>query len=1241
MLETLLNSIATLSSSEAENLLTSAGENVIEKYKNASAWRKMLVGTGDFFLKHESQSKSFFGDLSIVLSKENMSNIAKNLRTEDGYELKQRLYKLLMQLMSKYEIPYEVAEPYSMRIMYEVLEQLREIDPDKYEHYFLQEWRDEQESSFQKLQARLDKMSSDLTVYNQAQIAISSSGQMDLSLKRSTLLPSMGIEFFTVDDERFQDEFEEHRYDELVYVRGRCREETIYCVLNELWRLDEKRPIYVVKNEESWHKLQAMSNRNNIYIPWFYADEIVAIENNTNIFVLDENTPAYTRDIINLRPRTRDTLYKCLQNAGMECDEAYALLEDTHGLYIPMKKRLFKGDYLKQPVWMNKVSDKVKKICLLLGSWEEIEGDKLIIETLYDDSYEHFQEEILPYTVGEDPLLHIIKRNGSIAYYLASTQNTWDCLDISIDEPIWKKFVNIFLEVLNEAENLFVYDDHERVMAQLKGETLFWSETIRKGMVKTLIMKGVYKKGEDTQISLDGLVSQILSYVQSEKQWSYIASFWSELCEISPMAVLDRLEKEFEEPTGLMELFENQTSDFLFGRNAYVNILWGVEQFLVQKDYFWSGFRWLLKLDNKGFEYKSNSPKDIFCKVFCTWANFSALESVQDKITAAEIAVELNYNNAWQYLYDAIEHSSRSIFGDLSSPKYREHAILRSTTIGEMRQSSLGYLRILLEHMDFSVERWIKVIRITEDQSDELKKEIIEQLLYEVEQMSDSEVTIIKNNIREIIYRHRYFSSSSWAMSDDKVNEYEQLLNEFHTKLPEYEYAYLFRKNGDHPLLHPAPFDEKGKQDDNEIATEKLIQEKLQEFKNKGYQIGILAEVCAEESYSSLGMYLARYWDDGIWNFDIFKELLAKQESGQMAIDYMSGTLKGESSLYPKIIEELSELGYSDELLAKIYRVEASWTKSVPLVSGIAENIKKIFWQTCIGCDESNIQWALNESKKYALLDEYLDQIHRLHYRKPLTAEEIYDYLEGIEDMPHAQGNQMTGYHIKQLLEVVQNAYLNDPEKCMRISHLEILFMNLLEWNDMKCFHHMIKKSPELLAQLIAGIFKRDHVQNNSDSMSETYVHNMYTIYDKAHFCPTEDNGEVSEEKLEQWIVRFKELLEKNDQISLFSSVLGRLFSFSPIGKDGHEPCEAVRMMIEKYGDDTMINRYKSSVYNRRGVFSPSAGKEEMRMAEEFKANADYLVSHYPVTARIFYGLFDIYKRESERERKDAENGWY
>ena len=153
--------------------------------------------------------------------------------------------------MNKYEIPYEVAETYTIKIIYAVLEQLKTIAPDKYEHYFLQEWKEEQESSFLELQNRIDKMSNELAIYNREQVAIASSGQMDIELRRKTQNPSIGIEFFIVDDEHFQDEFEDQRYEELVFVRGRSREETIYCVLNELWRLNDKRPIYIVKNIES------------------------------------------------------------------------------------------------------------------------------------------------------------------------------------------------------------------------------------------------------------------------------------------------------------------------------------------------------------------------------------------------------------------------------------------------------------------------------------------------------------------------------------------------------------------------------------------------------------------------------------------------------------------------------------------------------------------------------------------------------------------------------------------------------------------------------------------------------------------------------------------------------------------------------------------------------------------------------------------------------------------------------
>ena len=40
-----------------------------------------------------------------------------------------------------------------------------------------------------------------------------------------------------------------------------------------------------------------------------------------------------------------------------------------HGLYIPMKKKIFNGAYLKRSEWLTGLPDEVKKVCLLVGQW--------------------------------------------------------------------------------------------------------------------------------------------------------------------------------------------------------------------------------------------------------------------------------------------------------------------------------------------------------------------------------------------------------------------------------------------------------------------------------------------------------------------------------------------------------------------------------------------------------------------------------------------------------------------------------------------------------------------------------------------------------------------------------------------------------------------------------------------------------------------------------------------------------
>ena len=127
----LLNEISKLGSAETENLLVSVGESALKNMKSAREWKKILVDTGEFFIKNERRAAQFFDDLSLVLARENMVQIAKDIQNTDGYELKKRLYRMLMQLMEKYEIPHELAESYCFKIMYVILEQIKIIAPDK------------------------------------------------------------------------------------------------------------------------------------------------------------------------------------------------------------------------------------------------------------------------------------------------------------------------------------------------------------------------------------------------------------------------------------------------------------------------------------------------------------------------------------------------------------------------------------------------------------------------------------------------------------------------------------------------------------------------------------------------------------------------------------------------------------------------------------------------------------------------------------------------------------------------------------------------------------------------------------------------------------------------------------------------------------------------------------------------------------------------------------------------------
>ncbi len=160
-------------------------------------------------------------------------------------------------------------------------------------------------------------------------------------------------------------------------------------------------------------------------------------------------------------------------------------------------------------------------------------------------------------------------------------------------------------------------------------------------------------------------------------------------------------------------------------------------------------------------------------------------------------------------------------------------------------------------------------------------------MLYEISQMTDEEKIHLKNFIRKIIYKNRYFNTAEWAQPEEIVEQYEKLLDGIHTDTPEYEYEYLFVQENDGVLLNPVETcDNNARHDDNEKQVQAIIADEVTHFKKHNLSVAKLAAICSKENGQLFGRSLARYWS-GVFDEEVFYDLYNAQSLNRtMAIDY-------------------------------------------------------------------------------------------------------------------------------------------------------------------------------------------------------------------------------------------------------------------------------------------------------------------------------------------------------------------
>lgn len=1218
-------------------------KKIIDGIKTESEWKDLFVSTGESLTKNIN-NKSFKDDLCLMFSYENMSQLAKGIKNVSGYSFRKVLHDELYSLMVKYEIPADEAESYIHHFVQVIVQYISDNNSNKSMEVFLGEMKEDDEKNFEKILSQLDAIRKCIEGIKEDGLKIYSIKDLDYQIRYESNNKGMGIDFFELDDEQFRVKLKNNIGKECIFVVGKSREETTYRVLNELKDNYPDKVVLIIKTKEDWEKLHNNPVSGSILIPFFCTDQIVAIPNNTNIFVFGEDEPCYGKDKLYLQRRTRKNLIHSLEKIGMTYEDAFKLVEKTHGLYLPLKKVLFNGAVYDCPDWAYNPSDVVLS-ALLCGKFTDSVGDQLVLEELSGKKYDECVKELKKFIKRENPLLVKHSSHNTNSIQLASVEDAWEELDGFITDELWDKFLDLFFEVLIESEPIFDFPFEKHFEASFYAKKTEWSSELKRGMIRTLTMRAYYRGHDENQKQVDIIVKKLLDTVTTKERWGYISQYITDLCEASPESVLKKLESEIVNPQGMLDLFNSSDGNILIARNYYTNVLWAVEQLIQQKKYMVRAIKWLWKVDAYNYEYKiSNSPKSVLEIVFCPWIQETPL-TIDDKIRIAKKAIE-EYENAWELIASNLPMGRNSICVSLSTPKYRKIDEPAELYVYDMNHTYIEYLKMCVEAAGINAERWIKIIEHLDRYDTSEIDSVFEKMVLSMDEMEDNAKETIKQALREKVFRHRYYAGAEWSVADEVIIKFEEAMNKIVFLEKEYDYIYIFSDKYSFPLLHPNTFeldDSCEIRHNNEQLRKNEIKKKIDEIKDNGYSIRRIIEIAIVSHASMLGEILAEYYCDSQFKKDIFNILLEEDESGECIYAYISFLYRRGVVNLEDVVNHINCTKQNDNLIVAIIRLQIIESEDA-IISKQDDSIKRLYWKNngisiVNNANEQLCSWVMNECKKYGTLEAYLDCLYSI--KKNLTVEKLFAFFVEIAQMHSENNDTMTNFYLKEILKILQEAYLDDEMKCGDIASIEWLCREALEWKDMICLQNIIKSDPTFYTLLVRGVFKND-LGESFNSEEKNIANRLYSAYDKAKFCPAEKDGNVEYDRLIDWIELFRKQLIEQKQNSLFGNLLGRLLAYSPIGEDGYSPCEAVRRVIEddKYYTDELKRSFIITEENKRGVHTVDAGKSEWLIHERYLKNAEALQTSYPRTADIYFALSDIYKRESESERKRAVDEW-
>jgi hypothetical protein len=824
-----------------------------------------------------------------------------------------------------------------------------------------------------------------------------------------------------------------------------------------------------------------------------------------------------------------------------------------------------------------------------------------------------------------------------------------------LTDDILDKFAGLAIKVLQESNPELDLSMDKRFAANVYGRKRAYSQSMRAGVAETLALLGARPEalstcshGKAQSVSYQ-VVNQLLGSADS-KRWASLNDVLPLLAEASPIAFLDAVGRASEMPDEPFSGVFAEESGGIMGRNYATGLLWALEALAWSPDYLVRvcGILANLAAVDPGGNYV-NRPLHSLVSILLPWLPCTCAE-METRHSAIQCVIGDQPDVAWKALIQLLPKNYGS-----SSPTFKPKwqpfvpKDWKEGVTDDQRFEDEGFYADhalilagndpskLIELLQFYFYIHPQFSNFMEDFRNRLLSNEILNLPEEKRLMLWSEITGRTSN-------HRKFSDSpAWQVPEEMLQQLDELADKLRPQEPSVRHRRLF-SGRDFDL-----YDEKGNyEEQSQRLLDKRI-EALKEVKQEGGNDALKNFVRSVESPQEVGNACGA--DDILADDAVFLPAMLESQNDaeyRFAVAYVWRRFHKNPTGW---LNSIDRTKWTVKAKAEFFAV----LPSVKLIWEMAENElgtnQSEYWKRARvhpypekleGFDHAITQLIGNERPDMAIECFWLGHLWMGSY--PELA------LQSLEAFNPSK-NRIDTHAIQEAFSNLQKVDGIDNERLARMEWKFLALLNHHGGTRSLTLYRELAEQPKFFCDVIKLIYRPKHeiadkkVDNGDEEKPEidetkaTMARNAYALLSEWNYPPgVQRDGSFNGGQLNAWVDEVKQLCIKSGHWEVASNQIGEVLYYAPRDENGLWP-ESVCELLNSKENSECRQGLEIRIFNSRGAFSPSGGKEEIKIAERWEKVAEHAESkRFGRLGAILRNLGKSYREDAKRYIANCRN---